>query len=185
MLKVYKGVGNAVEETLQITAKEAGEIKTIFATFENSKVYQSLRRHQGKLVLQRNDISWSVQNVGMITNVNKKTGRVTPQPPFVKRASTGEYEQIQLHHHLRGEDRPIVEVLAEDNKFNPKTGGRLHLPDRIPGIPPADNSSAAWDTFRETYWQSRLQEALDQGMVPQSVINSMRSRLTAQGYRIP
>jgi RHS repeat-associated protein len=133
------------------TAEESAFLRNAAATFENSSTFTTATRFSGNVVIQRSDIPWSLQNV------RRTAGGYTP---FVKN-SLGEWEKVNLHHIGRQEGR-LIEITASQNVYNPSTGGPLHIPG--PGGPPRDASMTA------RYWQQRLQDAIDQGLVPTEVL---------------
>ena len=95
--------------------------------------------HRGELVIQRSDIELSPQNVQRMSSGNA---------PFA-RNSRGEWEPVVLHHVGRREGG-LIEVLASQNRYNPFTGGPLHIP--------GTGSPIRQEGFTSTYWQQRLQE---------------------------
>ena len=143
-----RGFGGLVGET----AEESEFLRNAAATFDESSVYSTARRFSGNIVIQRSDIPFSVQNVRRMAGGNA---------PFVKN-SLGEWEKLSLHHIGRREGK-LIEVLSSQNTYNPRTGGPLHIPG--PGGVTRDS------TLTSRYWIQRLQDAIDAGQVPQSVLH--------------
>ncbi len=143
----FKGVSdsNSWGGIVAKSPEEAAFIRNAGATFGDGSVYKSAIHFDNNIVIQRSDIPFSAQNVRRMAGGNT---------PFVKNAS-GEWEKINLHHVGR-QDGKVIEVLKGQNTYNPSTGGPLHIPG--PGGPVRDLKVG-------DYWQQRLQNAIDQGLV--------------------
>jgi RHS repeat-associated protein len=136
------------------TREEAAFLRNAASTFGKDSVYASATRFSGNIVIQRSDIPLSLQNA------RRMAGGYSP---FV-RNSAGEWEMINLHHVGRREGR-MIEVLQSQNAYNPATGGPLHIPG--PGGLVRD------PRLTGSYWQQRLQDLIDAGQVPQSVLRAI------------
>ncbi len=133
------------------TAEEEAFLRNAATTFREGSVFRTATRFEGNIVIQRADISWSVQNVRAMAG---------GASPLVRNAA-GKWEALNLHHVGRQEGK-LIEVFASHNKYNNKTGGVLHIPG--PGGPSRSQGLSM------RYWQQRLQEAINAGQVPASVL---------------
>jgi hypothetical protein len=132
-----------------ITARNADEaqfLRNAEATFGDSSTWTSVTRHRGELVVQRSDIELSSQNITRMRN---------GQAPFV-RNSNGDWEPLQLHHVGR-ETGQMIEVTRSQNRYNPTTGGPLHIPG--PGSP------IRQPNYSQSYWQERYQSFVNSGQI--------------------
>lgn len=127
-------------------ADEAQFLRNAEATFGESTTWTSVTRHRGELVVQRSDIELSPQNTTRMQN---------GQAPFVRNAN-GEWEPLQLHHVGR-ETGQMIEVTRSQNRYNPTTGGPLHIPG--PGSP------IRQPNYSQTYWQERYQGFVAAGQI--------------------
>lgn len=108
-------------------------------TFGEGSVWSRSTTHLGEVVIQRNDIPLSRQNIQRMKDGNA---------PFV-RNSRGDWEPLVLHHVGRKEGG-LIEVTRSQNRYDPTTGGPLHIPG--PGGP------VRQDNFTRSYWQQRVQD---------------------------
>jgi hypothetical protein len=135
------------------TPAEAAFLRNASATFGDKSVFTSATRFGNNIVIQRSDISMSIQNVRRMANGNS---------PYVRNAA-GDWEKINLHH-IGRQDGKVIEILSSHNAYNPHTGGPLHIPG--PGGPVRNLDVGK-------YWQQRLQVAIDNGSVPESVLDQL------------
>jgi hypothetical protein len=132
------------------TPEEALFLRNAETTFGKDSVFSSAIRFGDNIVIQRSDISFSVQNVRRMAAGNS---------PFARNAS-GQWEKVNLHH-IGRQDGKVIEILSSHNAYNPTTGGPLHIPG--PGGPPRNLDV-------QQYWQQRLQNAVGDGLVPESIL---------------
>ncbi|MGI9375216.1 MAG: HNH/ENDO VII family nuclease [Tsuneonella suprasediminis] len=132
-----------------VTARNADEaqfLRNAEATFGDSSTWTNVTRHRGELVVQRSDIELSSQNITRMRN---------GQAPFVRNAS-GDWEPLQLHHVGR-ETGQMIEVTRSQNRYNPTTGGPLHI--LGPGSP------IRQPNYSQSYWQERYQGFVNSGQI--------------------
>jgi hypothetical protein len=132
-----------------IIARNADEVQFLRnaeATFGDSSTWTSVTRHRGELVVQRSDIGLSPQNITRMRN---------GQAPFVRNAN-GDWEPLQLHHVGR-ETGQMIEVTRSQNRYNPTTGGPLHIPG--PGGP------IRQPNYSQSYWQERYEGFVNSGQI--------------------
>ncbi len=186
-VKLFRKLNGTTTLLATLPADQVVHVKNILATFENSKVYKAFTVQQGKLVVQRSDILWNSTNVfGLLDLKKSPSGVLLPRAPKVRNIYTGKDEVIALHHVLRREDTPLVEVLGTQNRYNNGNGGPLHIPGpRGDGMAGAINSGSDWDSFRATYWHDRLQDAITTLQVPAKLLDQYRSILIKQNYTLP
>ncbi|MGA7614912.1 MAG: RHS repeat-associated core domain-containing protein, partial [Thermoanaerobaculia bacterium] len=146
-------VGAGIFGVIARTAEEEQFLRNAAATFGDSSVFSKAKRFEGEMIIQRSDIAWSVENVRLMAGGNA---------PFAKNAA-GEWERINLHHVGRQEAK-LIELLKSENRYNPATGGPLHIPG--PGGPRRSRN------FNVGYWNDRLRDAIDAGEIPQDVLRA-------------
>ena len=158
MIKVYR-IGRGAE-MLQFTAEEVSRIKVIQKTFAESKVFRSIVRKGDTIMLQRSDIFFSSNNV-------KKM--MKGQSPMVRTLDGVGEEVVSLHHVGQ---RPLEGGIVVEIRESQNRGRPLHSK----GQGPVDHGSA-WKKFTRDYWKSRLQDAIENGLIPADVLNELKDQL--------
>ncbi len=143
-------VGNVVAET----AEEASFLRNVQRTFGDDSVFTGATRHRGNIVIQRNDIDISIENLRLMQGGNT---------PFARNAP-GEWEKLNLHHVGR-QDGKMIEIFSSHNAYNPTTGGVLHIPG--PGGPVRRSRLSI------TYWQQRPEDMIDAGLVSPELLRQL------------
>ncbi|WP_232288135.1 polymorphic toxin-type HINT domain-containing protein [Gimesia maris] len=143
-------VGNVVAQT----AEEASFLRNVQRTFGDDSVFTGATRHRGNIVIQRNDIDTSIENLMLMQGGNT---------PFARNAA-GEWEKLNLHHVGR-QDGMMIEIISSHNAYNPTTGGVLHISG--PGGPVRQSRLSI------TYWQQRLEDMIDAGLVSPELLREL------------
>ena len=117
-------------------------------------MFNRATRHRDNIVIQRSDIPISIQNLRLMQAGNS---------PRVRNA-LGKWESLNLHH-IGREDGKLIEVLRSHNKYDPVTGGPLHIPG--PGGPLRQSDLSG------TYWQQRLEELIGSGQVSDDLLRQL------------
>jgi RHS repeat-associated protein len=148
-----------------VPADQTTFLRSAAASFGEDSVFRSARLVDGSVVVQRSDLEWSIENVRLMARGNT---------PFVKN-TMGQWERINLHHVGR-QDGKLIEVLKSHNRYDPITGGPLHIPG--PGSPARDRE------WNRRYWRQRLADAANRGLVLSSANCSYNGRHAASSaYR--
>ncbi|QDT78563.1 hypothetical protein Mal35_20120 [Gimesia maris] len=103
-------VGNVVAQT----AEEASFLRNVQRTFGDDSVFTGATRHRGNIVIQRNDIDTSIENLRLMQGGNT---------PFARNAA-GEWEKLNLHHVGR-QDGKMIEIFSSHNAYNPHNWWRV------------------------------------------------------------
>ncbi len=170
-IKVLK---NATEVAFECTARQASKISNFIKDysnlFPNAKVFTSVVSQAGTSIVQRSDLVFSTEN---ITQMSKGFA------PYMK-GSNGKYNRVALHHvekQPEGVDGVLAELLVGENH----SGNFLHTQYPEGGVV----YGAAWAQFKAKYWNDRLQQAINNGAIPASILDPMKAVLTGRGFTFP
>ena len=188
-VKLLSKAGNVL---LDISSKQRLLIKNFLdayatlglGTYKSFNVVQRAARNGTTAIVLQRSIQFSKENVisligGKIDAATKKFVPGPSRSPYAINPRTRKYEVVELHHvdQLSEADGVLAEILQTENK----NGNLLH--------PGAVNvvHDAQYNALRASHWRMRLQEAIDNGEVPLTVLQdpAVLPKLKASGFQLP
>jgi len=185
-----KLLSKAGDVLLDISSKQRLLIKNFldgyatlrYGTYKSFNVVNRVARDGTTAVVLERSIQFSKQNIIQMTGVNVKNGKEIAgpsRPPFVFNTRTKNDEKVVLHHvdQQSEADGVLAEILPSENINH----NLLH-----PGVGDVVRD-AQYDAFRANHWRLRLQEAIDNGQVPLTILEdpAVLSKLRLAKFNLP